>query len=46
MEVDQQENQTRIKEDQLGYGCNNSGAAKRLKEHDNRGRTKEGSSEN
>lgn len=44
--MDQQENQTRVKEDQLGYGCNNSEAAKRLKERGNRGRTEEGGSEN
>lgn len=44
--MDQKENQTRVKEDQLAYGCNNSGTAKRLKECGNRGRTEEGGREN
>lgn len=37
-EVDQEENQPRAWEDQLGYCCKNSGTAKGLKESNNRGR--------
>lgn len=38
MEGNQEENQPRAWEDQLGYRCNNSGTAKGLKESSNRRR--------